>query len=452
MKYAADASEKAITGSTRTHIISRLEKARKHATHLVELLENGGHFATFGRVLLEARAYAAMLHGTIDFESHKWEMCLRAYAAVHKIYTFFAKSSGTGQADVFRDLLSGTVDPTIKYAAYQLRLPRTLSIAQIVTRYIDKESVPVRELLKEDPSALDTSVTETASQKGVDVRELPKTISWRFRTVDIEDANIAQALVSVSTAEQKLASLLSSTKGMSPKDKAAAYDAVLDPSQDAVQATKTAIDELTADGVAAGDRRIQALQITRTAVNYSLVGWRIGRNRALCGRNDGAHLDPETYQSSKKPKKEHKGISAKEESNGRKLARLRERVVLYDSTLQSLDSIQDFPGVAADKSLLDELATKRSYFAALRLSNPRLTIQWLMWFQVPSSCSITCTLRKRKKCPGTLRTSPDPRFNPFECRQTFQSTKTTRSRSHLGTYPDLTDPAARSRLPAPCSC
>ena len=364
--HAADASEKAITGSTRTHIISRLEKARKHAGHLVELLQEVGDNVGSSRMLLEARAYSAMLHGSIDFESHKWEKCLRVYAEVHAAYTLLIKSSKPSQADVFRDLLSNTVDPSIRYAAYQLRLPRTLSIPRIVGQYINKSSAFVKEILKSDPSVLDDGLTEPKSRQGTKSRELPKTISWRSRTVNIEDANIGQSLASVSAAEQKLASLLSSSEDMSPKDKAAAYDEVLDPSQDAVQATKIAIDELTADGIAAGDPRIQALQITRTAVNYSLVGWRVGRNRVLCGRQDGAYLDPEIKQNTRKPKKGSNEIGAKEESNGRKLARLRERVVLYDSTLQSLDSIQELPGVAADKSLLDELAAKRSYFAALR--------------------------------------------------------------------------------------
>ena len=362
--HAADTSEQAITGLTRTHIISRLEKARKNAGHLVGLLRDGGSTIGAPKVLVEAGAYCAMLRGSVDFESHKWEKCLVSYAEVHVAYASLAKSSNSSQADVFRDLLSNTVDISIRYAAYQLRLPRTMPIPRIVAHYLNKDSESVKEVLQIDPSALETGLTATKSQKGIESRDLPKTIAWRSRTVNIEDASIAQALASVSAAEQKLASILSSNKDMSPKDKATAYDNVLDPSQDAVHATKTAIDELTANGVAAGDQRIQSLQVTNTAVNYSLVGWRIGRNRVLCGQNDGSDLDPEIHQNPKKPRKDIKG--AKEETNGRKLARLRERVVLYDSTLQSLDSVQELPGVAADKLLQDELKTKKAYFKALK--------------------------------------------------------------------------------------
>ncbi|KAL8717032.1 MAG: hypothetical protein Q9181_008364, partial [Wetmoreana brouardii] len=57
---------------------------------------------------------------------------------------------------------------------------------------------------------------------------------------------------------------------------------------------------------------------------------------------------------------------AQEESNGRKLTRLREKVVLYDSTIQSLDSVKDFPGVAADQAFVSELEAKKLYFSSLR--------------------------------------------------------------------------------------
>jgi len=107
---------------------------------------------------------------------------------------------------------------------------------------------------------------------------------------------------------------------------------------------------------------MQSLQITRTAVSYDMVSWRIGRNRVLVGEQDGAVVDtPVTKQSKKKDSK-----PVKEEGTGRKLAYLREKAVLYDSILQSLDSIKELPGVAADSSFLEELDAKYGYFSALK--------------------------------------------------------------------------------------
>lgn len=192
-----------------------------------------------------------------------------------------------------------------------------------------------------------------------------QTINWRSRTVPIEDAAISQALTAASAAEVQLSSWLSSADGQSanPTSLAANYDNVIIASQDAVDATKTAIDELLGEGVDQSDKRMQALQVTRTAVNHALVGWRIGRNRVLCGPSDG--LDFETRKPSKRGTDKSQG-AVEDQSSGRLLAQLRARVALYDAILQSLDSVRDLPGVAGDVSFMEELGGKRSYFQALR--------------------------------------------------------------------------------------
>ncbi|MCJ1251695.1 hypothetical protein MMC30_008930 [Trapelia coarctata] len=363
---SAESTARAITGSTKKHIISRLHKAEAIAAHLVEILKANEQAPAHSRALLEARAYYCMIRGALEFETHKWEKCLEAYSEAHLLYTSFGKSLAVNQGDPFTELLSSTIDPSIRYAAYQLRLPRTLSITRIVSQFYPKDSAFVRGVLEQYPDLLkEGSAIAKAEPDGV-TRELPKTISWRKRTLNLEDANIAQALAAVSEAKQKLASTLASSPDMPSKEKGAAYDQVLAPSQDAVDATKTAIDELTADGVAQGDPRMQSLQITRTAVNYALVGWRIGRNRVLCGKHDGAYLDLEIYTKSKRPRKDGTDATLKDESNGKKLARLRERVTLYDTITQSLDSVKELPGVAADQSLMEELESQRAYFTALR--------------------------------------------------------------------------------------
>ncbi len=360
--HSAESGAHGITGSTKSHIHSRLHKASTYAGQLVELLKHKEVTKATSEALLEARAYYVSLRGAIEFEKQSWEGCLREYAEARFIYTTLAQSKGPKQEDLFQDLLNTTIDPSIRYAAYQLKLPRTTSIDTIVSRYVPKSSEFVEEILKEHPNALDDPATAQRKTPSGNAENVPKTIEWRSRVVNLEDAVIAQALAAVSTAESRLSAFLTSNPDAAPQDKAAAYDEVLNPSQDAVDATKTAIDELSAEGIPQGDRRMQALQITRTAVNYALVGWRIGRNRILCGSQDGALLDPEMYR---KPRKDDK-TTMQEESTGRKLTRLRERVVLYDSTLQSLDSVKELPGVAADQKFSEELGAKRSYFAALR--------------------------------------------------------------------------------------
>ena len=97
-------------------------------------------------------------------------------------------------------------------------------------------------------------------------------------------------------------------------------------------------------------------------MNYALVGWRVGRNRVLCGEQDGISFDA----GSAKTSKSGKTGGRREEGQGKKLTQLRERVVLYDSTLQSLEFVLELPGVAADSTFVSELEAKRCYFRALR--------------------------------------------------------------------------------------
>lgn len=364
--HSADGA-KNVTGSTKRHIGSRLNKASVYAGQLVDLLKNQAVSKASTEAILGARAYYVSVLGAYEFEKHNWERSLHGYSEAHLIYAFLAQSQSPNQEDLFRDLLNATIDPSIRYAAYQLKLPRTTSIDTIVSNFVPHSNNEfVQEVLKKDPDALKDHATSKEKTPSGTVENLPKTIQWRSRTVSLEDAATAQALAAVSAAGEELSSFLSANVDASPQARGAAYDEVLIPSQDAVDATKTAIDELSAEGVSQGDRRMQSLQITRTAVNYALVGWRVGRNRVLCGTQDGSVLKPDLLKQPKKPRKDGRLRTVQEESTGRKLVRLKERVVLYDSTLQSLDSVKELPGVAADQNFLAELESKRSYFAALR--------------------------------------------------------------------------------------
>ncbi|GES61559.1 signal recognition particle [Aspergillus terreus] len=358
--HSADPSGKGIVGAVRSHIISRLTKASGYANQLVLLLQDQTTGAT-PTDLLEARAYHASLMGALYLERRKWEQCIQSNSTARVIYAALGQKD---KKDAYRDLLSGTVDPSLRYAAYQMKLPRSKPLPSLAVSYFPSDAEVRSEVEKLDPNCLQEDAAGTGRTAEGEVQQLPETITWRSRTVPLEDAAISQALASAAAAESRLSSWLADPAGKSAssKDKAAAYDNVIIASQDAVDATKTAIDDLASEGVDPGDRRMQSLQITRTAVNYALVGWRIGRNRVLCGDSDGVTFETDQVKTPKGGKASGK----REEATRKKLARLRERVVLYDSTLQSIEFILELPGVAADSEFVGELEAKRSYFRALR--------------------------------------------------------------------------------------
>ncbi|EPE25817.1 hypothetical protein GLAREA_01729 [Glarea lozoyensis ATCC 20868] len=359
MREIHSTDTKGITGTTRSHIISRLHKATVYANDLFLLLRDQSATGATGRDVLEARAYVASLNGAMHFEKQSWEFCVRSYSEARIIYNSLYSTTKT---EIFKDLLSDPVDVSIRYGAYQMRIPRTKAIPAISREYFPtSDSELVSQIEEVDPNALNARPTKVKDE-AAGAEAAPKTITWRSRTVDLEDAAIAAALGSVQTAVKRLSDTLTSTSTAHTKDVGAAYDDVLILSQDAVDATKQAIDELVSERVGSGDKRMQSLQITRTAVSYEMISWRIGRNRVLVGESDGAVIKSSIAANTK----HQKSNSKEEEGTGRKLSHLREKVVLYDAILQSLDSIKELPGIAADSDFIEEINAKAAYFSALK--------------------------------------------------------------------------------------
>ncbi|TQS33544.1 hypothetical protein Golomagni_06107 [Golovinomyces magnicellulatus] len=352
-------ARKGIVGRTRSHIISRLNKAARSAQHLAEILSDSASGAE-NKDILEAKAYAALIRGAMYFEKQAWEPCLRSYSTARVIYSALAT---TGNSDLFKDLLTDTIDPSIRYAAYQLNTPRTIPIPAIARKFFPQsDATLVKQINAVDPNALSG---DADSETGAE--EVPKTLTWRSRQVKIEDARIAQAWAEVKSAQKQLSETLSKQADRSSHQIAAAYDGILTATQNAVDSTKDAIDELRGEGVNQSDPRMQSLQITRTAVNYEMISWRIGRNRVLTGASDGAVEDYSPRKTQKKADNEQEQAQkSTEASNSRKLSKLKEKVALYDGTLQNIDSVRELPGVAADEGLSAKLDAYAGYFQALK--------------------------------------------------------------------------------------
>ena len=364
VKATHSVEAKGISGKARSHIVSRLDKGAKTAENLVEALSQRDISGASETDILEARAYATLLRGAALFEKQNWESCLKSYSTARIIYIALSSSA---KGDIFKDLVTETIDPSIRYAAYQLKIPRTQPIPAISRKaFPHSDSSLVESINKLNPNVLKHGGQEDPKQSFSGGDGAPTTLTWRTREVKIVDAAISVAWAAVHTAKAKLADKLASSANSPPKDQAGAYDDILIATQDAVDATKQAIDELKAEGVPQSDSRMQSLQITRTAVNYEMISWRIGRNRVLTGELDGATIDVASSARRKAVKDESDAASRKDEAPGRQIARLKEKVVLYDGTLQSLESIKELPGVAADQELAAQLDATVKYFSALK--------------------------------------------------------------------------------------
>ncbi|KAJ4289228.1 signal recognition particle subunit srp68 [Kalmusia sp. IMI 367209] len=364
--HSEDNADQSITGSTRQHIISRLHKAARHAQEVVALLSDQAASGASDRDVLEARAYAYALAGGEEFEKQaegtrskdsstkRWIPCLTNYSAARVIYSSLLRAT---KQDLFKEVLAGVTDPSIRYAAYQHRIPRTVGVPSVAKRFFPRDEADLVQVMEKlDPAALQEEETTTSGTK----------IAWRGRTANIVDAAIGQALVAIDSATLKLAEVPASA---SFKDRANAYDDVLISSQDAADATRRAIEELEKEGVDEGDSRVQDLRVTSLAVNYDLIAWRVGRYRVLIGTDDGLTFPANPPQKPKRARKDGEEWVEREEPTGRKLARLRERVALYDAILQSIDSIKELKGATRDTGFVAELDGQRAYYQALKCLN-----------------------------------------------------------------------------------
>lgn len=163
MREIHSTEKKGITGSTRSHIISRLHKATTNANHLVQLLTDQKTTGTSLEDVLEARAYAASLTGANRFEKQDWEECIESYSVARTIYSTLSTST---KNITFNDLLTDPIDPSIRYAAYQMKLPRTVAISAIVRKYFPSlDTDLVSQLEKFDPDVLNDQPAKSATKE-----------------------------------------------------------------------------------------------------------------------------------------------------------------------------------------------------------------------------------------------------------------------------------------------
>jgi signal recognition particle subunit SRP68 len=163
--HSEDNADKNITGSTRSHIVSRLHKADQTAKQVIDLLTGSSASGANETDVLEAKAYRYTLAGAEDFEKQaegikasnaspqRWTPCLTNYAAARIIYSSLLKAT---KKDLFKEVLAGTTDPSIRYAAYQSRIPRTVGVPAIARKYFPKEDAELVKAVKQlDATALE---------------------------------------------------------------------------------------------------------------------------------------------------------------------------------------------------------------------------------------------------------------------------------------------------------
>ncbi|RPB19445.1 hypothetical protein L211DRAFT_636735 [Terfezia boudieri ATCC MYA-4762] len=345
--FTADSPD-TVSPELRGHIRSRLAKAASYAKQIRQLYSTPGSNASDVDII-EAAAYATSLLGALAFEKGHWDDALREFAVSRVCYDALLVSGGKN-GEVYKEFLTSTVEPSIRYSAYQNGISRTVDIGVLARQFFPKEAEKeLVEGLKRVHSGVFGEAATGEAMEGVEQALLVTEVDWRGRRAPVEEADIAVALGVAKKAEEELGRVLDGKKagsGSGGKRTAEDFDGVLAAWQECVDETKKAIDKAHGEGVSGADPRLQNLQLIYTYVNYGLIGWRVGRNRIMAEEIE-------------------KGLREAEEVQGGKV---KELVVLYDAILQSLDQIVELPGVAADEDFFQEIEAKRGLFAALRCS------------------------------------------------------------------------------------
>lgn len=352
-----------VNGETRSQIISNLVHAAKIVEKLVTNLSNKESGASAADVL-SAWAYAALLKGDSFFRGSKWDSCLESYSIAKIIYSALPTSPLEGNN--FRDFVSDSVDTPLRFAQRRLDIPTTLSILALAKKHFPKSDNVLAAMVEEVAPGI-LKVDEDTPMADSDAEGALRTATWRNRKVPVEDAEIALKLEALEAAASELAQKLGSSSDLRSNSKAEAYDAVLEISNDAIDATQQAIDELKEQGIAQGDSRMQNLAILRTKLKYDLLSWQIGRNRVLMGERDGAILEDGPSSKSKTKLAE---VDQPLIKDSQQVKQQEKKANLYDKTLQSLEVANELPGVAADEHLAAEIDAVSKYFTALKFVIP----------------------------------------------------------------------------------
>ncbi|KAK9472794.1 uncharacterized protein V1510DRAFT_393690 [Dipodascopsis tothii] len=327
------------SAATRRHMLSRLEKARKHAGAVAALAEEAAEsFGPAARIGLQA--YAASVAGALAFERKLWKRALAEYAVAAVGLNALLKTDADEDAqDLYAGLLADTVDPSIRFASFQLKNYKVPDLATLAGTAIPADHVVLTLVRASAPELL------AADERGHQALDALPEVRWRAHTVPVQDANIAVAILAAKDADGALAAALAAGEwraaGAADDAVAPLFDAPLQAWQDAVDAVKTTIDEVSSSGEG-GEAKVQTLYVAATYAQYNLLLRRIQRDLLIAAAVVGPTRGATKVRRS----------------------RLTEAVGLYHSVLQSLGQVADLPGVAADDELAALLAGATAYYRA----------------------------------------------------------------------------------------
>lgn len=303
-------------------INSKYRKAWKSIQHLISIMEHEKDLLK----LLEVLTYGNLIKGLS-------KVTMKRYTEAYPIFNIAKESllflyshqelDSKYTKELYLDIIDLTIEPALKVVEGQCASEQSFSLSELTDKTgSDKfTAMAVKLMQKIDPSFV--AKTDNHATK---IRQ----ISWSRYTVDVEREEVALAI----------SKIMGATENILPFD-FNSYDQSLILYQDAINLQSSEIERNGKD-IYDSENQDQFIILTYLKYNYLL----------LTIRRDFAMID-------KLGKDLNTGMNT---SKQKTLSLLREILKVNDSILDSLNQINELPGVSNDDTLVDYIQTLHSFF------------------------------------------------------------------------------------------
>jgi len=287
------------------------------------------------------------------FEEQDWQAALEKFAIARTIYEKLA-AAGDPQQEALCHSTIDSIDPNIRYCAYNLKIKNTSNeddIAALVEMKLKSSSTGANFLDDKIEALLQKKIQEKASQF--------TSITWRNRNIDIKNPKIAESILKANDTIKDLEkTTIDDAKSEeeinkfndSVENKLGRFSNVLDAYHDGQrQAEKELLeDKLATDKVTSSksEEKTNNLKALFSYISYQRLMYTLKRNLLLIKQIEVNNAYPT--------------------EDNTKLCKPENVVKLYDTIQQVINEVKELPFVDTDVSLSAILSIKTWYYKACR--------------------------------------------------------------------------------------
>jgi signal recognition particle subunit SRP68 len=308
----------------RHHAASRLQKAVEWADKLLEFSDG-----------LQTKAYAETMMGYEALDHCKFQNALDHFTIARTCY-----ESITGDADATTSALAhaavDSLDPSIRYCAYNLRIAKGDEIADIGK---------LMEMLRKGKSddILEGQLANLLSKSLESKAQGTSSIEWRNKMIPIKNPKVAQAIINAQEVSKVVPD---------GTDGETSFDQIISAWWDAQNMIDGLVRE---DGLASktavsskSKETTENLQWLQSYIAYSRILATMDRNQAMIHDVQNKMSLESTLPSLTKG---HAKYLAKKARQGGKVAKKQDLARLWDETIRGCDEMLELYGVEQDPAL-----------------------------------------------------------------------------------------------------